>query len=278
MSCIAVLITVHNRCAKTLAALGNLVAQKLPKGVQFDVYMVNDGCTDGTEQAVKSQYPFVNIIQGDGSLYWNRGMWTAWDVAAKTKDYDYYLWLNDDTNLFPDAINSLMTLSTKNDNKAIIVGATQNKQGDMLTYGGRVGNMVPPCDGASHEVEWFNGNIVLVPQSVFHSLGNLDYYYRHSKGDVDYGIRALKTGIKIYQCGHVLGVCEAHATIDGWCNPEIPLRKRWQLMHQPNGMLPNEIFHLEKQTNVFVASFHYLTTYIRCLYPQLWMSRVAHQS
>lgn len=278
MKSMAVLLTVHNRKNQTLACLEHLNAQTLPTWINVDVYMVNDGCTDGTEQAVKEHFPFVNIILGDGSLYWNRGMWKAWDVASKKADYDYYLWLNDDTDLFPYAISSLLTQSALNDDKAIIVGATQNERGDTLTYGGRIGEHIVPCDGKSHAINHFNGNIVLVPHYVYTILGNLDYYYRHSKGDIDYGIRAKKTGIKMYQYGAVLGRCERHSTIDGWCNPDIPFCKRWQLMHQPNGMPPKEIFHLEKQINVFVALFHYITTYIHCLCPQLWARRIVSPS
>ena len=36
-------------------------------------------------------------------------------------------------------------------------------------------------------VDYFNGNIVLVPQFVFRQLGYLDDYFTHSKGDYDYG-------------------------------------------------------------------------------------------
>lgn len=278
MESLAVLLTVHNRKDQTITCLEHMSTQSLPTRVKVDVYMVNDGCTDGTEQAVKDKFLNVQIIKGDGSLYWNRGMWTAWDVASKTKKYDYYLWLNDDTELLPHAISSLLTLSADHADKAIIVGATQSKLGDKLTYGGRVGNHIAPCDGKPHEIDHFNGNIVLVPKDVHNILGNLDYYYRHSKGDIDYGVRAKKAGIKMYQYGKILGVCDAHSMIDGWCNPDIPFRRRWILMHQPNGMPPKEIFHLEKQTNVLIALFHYITTYVHCLCPSLWRFRLAKQA
>lgn len=271
---IAALLTVHNRCVQTISCLKNLYAQDISDLIQLDVFLVDDGCTDGTAEAVGERFPQVYIIQGDGSLYWNRGMHLAWKVAAAAREYDYYLWLNDDTDLFPDAINSLLRLSAKHADKAIVVGATQNKQGDKLTYGGHIDNQISSCDGCNRETDWFNGNIVLIPQIVYRKLGNLDYYYRHSKGDVDYGIRAKKAGIKMIQCGTVLGVCEAHATMDGWCNPDIPFRKRWKMMHLPNGMPPNEIFHLEKQTNIPKAMFHYVTVYLRCMFPQLWLKRV----
>lgn len=270
---IAALLTVHNRCALTLACLGNLYAQHMPSDVRLDVYMVDDGCTDSTAQAVSSQFPDVRIISADGSLFWNRGMHRAWAVAAQTMDYDYYLWLNDDTLLSDGAIKQAVALCKERNDEVIVVGATKATSSEKLTYGGRADGRIPPCDGFPHEIERFNGNIVLVPQSVFHVLGNLDYYYTHSKGDFDYGARAQMRGIKMYQCGEVLGVCDEHERIDAWCDPDVPFRKRWTLMLRPNGMPPNEIFHYEKQINVLMASVHFVTVLLRCIFPKIWVKR-----
>lgn len=123
MKKIAILITVHNRKEKTLACLKNLYAQQLPNAVEIEVYLTDDGCTDGTVEAIRIHYPQTNIIKGDGNLFWNRGMYEAWCVAEK-KDYDYYLWLNDDTILFETAIVSLLSTSDKMGDYSIIVGYT----------------------------------------------------------------------------------------------------------------------------------------------------------
>ncbi len=140
-----------------------------------------------------------------------------------------------------------------------------------ITYGGRIKGKVPTPNRMTVEVEHFNGNIVLVPQSVFKILGNLDWFFTHSKGDFDYGMRAKTNGIKMYQVGEVLGECDEHEVLDTWCNPEVPLKKRWRMLHRPNGMPPNETFYLEKKhIGLLTASFHYLTVYMRCLFPQIW--------
>lgn len=275
---LAVLLTVHNRRAHTIQCLDRLYVQHMPGVARCDVYLVDDGCTDGTPQAVQKQFPEVHIISADGSLYWNRGMHRAWEVASQTLDYDYYLWLNDDTILFDNAISELITISQKYDNKIIAVGATKASKTEKLTYGGRVGTTVVPCEGIAREVERFNGNIVLVPQHVFHILGNLDYYYTHSKGDFDYGIRAQNHGIKMFQCGTVLGICDEHDRIDSWCDPEIPLTQRWKLMLQPIGMPPCETFHYEKQINIFWALVHFFTVPLRCLFPKLWIRLKANET
>lgn len=54
---IAVLLTVFNRKEKTLAALGGLFAQQLPAGYDLEVYMVDDGCTDGTPKPSPNNFP-----------------------------------------------------------------------------------------------------------------------------------------------------------------------------------------------------------------------------
>lgn len=273
MEAIAALLTVHNRREQTLSCLNKLYAQSIADNVKLDVFLVDDGCTDGTAQAVNERFPNVQVIPADGSLFWNRGMHKAWEVASQNRDYDYYLWLNDDTQLFDDAIGNLLRLCKEYRDEIIVVGATQSSMSEKLTYGGRTENGIPPCDGNACEIERFNGNIVLVPRAVYNILGNLDYYYTHSRGDFDYGMRAMKQGIKMYQCGKVLGVCDEHEHIDAWCDPNVPLHKRWRLMFRPNGMPPHETFHYEKQINVLMASFHFVTVLLRCIFPKLWIRR-----
>lgn len=271
MQTIAVLLTVFNRKAKTLECLQRLYAQLPIEGYKIDVYLTDDGCTDGTPEAVKLRFPQVCIIHGDGNLYWNRGMYTAWQKAAK-KDYDFYLWLNDDTFVYSNLFISLLDASEVKEHKSIIVGVTKSSITHKTTYGGRLVNgEIPKPNGKLVKVHHFNGNIVLVPKYVFQKIGNLDYYFTHSKGDFDYGLRANKEGLEIYQVGLYLGECEVHETLDKWCNPDIPLKQRWKMLNRPNGMPPKESFYLEKRhIGIFYALFHYITIHIRCLFPKIW--------
>lgn len=120
MKRIAALLTVFNRKDSTISCLENLFGQQLREGITLNVYLTNDGCTDGTPEAVKSKFPEVHIINGDGNLFWNRGMYRAWQEAAK-EDYDYYLWLNDDTYFLDHAVNSLVETSEMMEDAAIII-------------------------------------------------------------------------------------------------------------------------------------------------------------
>ena len=275
MKYIAVLLTVFNRKDKTLQCLERLYHLPPLEGYKMEIYLTDDGCTDGTPEAVAEQYPAVNVIHGKGDLFWNRGMWTAWDTAARTRDYDFYLWLNDDTFVYDSMLKVLTAAADETHEEAIIVGATEDTAHTGITYGGRRdGNGIPQPDGKLTEVDYFNGNIVLIPRSAYRVLGNLDYYFTHSKGDFDYGMRAKKAGVKMYQAGEVLGECDEHPTLDKWCNPDVPFSQRWKMLYRPNGMPPKETFHLDKRhCGIAIACFHYLTIHLRCLCPRLWNGR-----
>ena len=273
MKSIAVLLTVHNRKEKTLECLSYLYQQKIPEGYNLDVYLTNDGCTDGTPEAVKQHYPFVNIINGDGNLYWNRGMYKAWGSASSTQNYDYYFWLNDDTTLKENALSILISSSELKNDESIIVGTTvSTKDSKRITYGGRTksaGLLMPSKELILCEL--FNGNIVLIPNFVFKIVGTNDSIFRHALGDFDYGLRAGKLGVKSYVAPEILGACDEHESLSIWCNPKQPFNKRWKAFRQPTGHNPEEFFIFEKRhKGLSVAVFHYFTNHLRVMFPFLW--------
>lgn len=272
MKTLAVLITCYNRKEITIKCLSNLFSQNSIENVIFDVYLTDDGCTDGTSEIVTQLYPQVHIIRGNGNLYWNRGMYVAWEEAASQKDYDFYLWLNDDTITYPYMLTTLLKNSSYYSDKAIIVGPTQSSDHQKATYGGRLANKkIPIPNGQPVKVKYFNGNIVLIPRYVYHKIGNLDYYFTHSKGDFDYGLRASKAGISSFQIGFFLGECDRHGYLD-WCNPKKTLKQRLKALNRPNGMPPRETFYFQrKHLNIFAATFHCFTIYVRCLFPKIWI-------
>lgn len=274
MKTIAVLLTVFNRKEKTLSCLRNLSKQEMPNGVSYDVWLTNDGCSDGTPDAVREEFPYVHIIDGDGSLFWNRGMWTAWNAASNYRRYDFYLWLNDDTILYPHAIRSLLEESIKHNDQCNIVGSTQFFDHHSVSYGGFISHKVISPSGQSVKVDYFNGNIVLVPNYVFQKLGNLDYYYRHCHGDTDYGHRALQEGIESYIVGEYLGECDRNAKLRKCWDPDVPLIDRFKDLYKPTGYPPREAFYFQNKHYGFLISlFHIITLYCHVLFPGYWIKK-----
>lgn len=247
---IAALITCHNRKEKTLACLNELYKNTLPEGYSLDGFLVDDGSTDCTEQAVHQRYPQVNIIRGDGSLYWNGGMRVAF-AAAIEKDFDYYLWLNDDTLLYPTAIetliNSSLVLQAKQGKSVIVVGSTQDESDDRLTYGGVIRprkwktttfTLIAPRD-VPVECDTMNGNCVLVPREIAEVVGNMEPKFAHAMGDLDYGLRARYAGFSVWVVAGFAGTCSNNAATGSFHDASLPVSARLRKMMQPKGLPPS---------------------------------------
>jgi GT2 family glycosyltransferase len=246
---IAALMTCHNRKQKTLDSLKSLYSQSIGAQVSLAVYLVDDGSTDGTAAAVKECYPQVIPIQGDGNLFWNGGMRMAF-AAALDRDYDYYLWLNDDTLLYPGAIAGLLQtaddVSAQGDDRAVIVGSTCDPETGLFTYGGLVRGhwyrplrfpLVEPGD-APKRCDTLNGNCVLIPRSVAEVVGNLDPAFTHYMGDLDYGLRTQKQGCTVWIAPSYVGTCSQNLRPRNWTETisDLPWYRQWQRIWQPKGV------------------------------------------
>ncbi len=171
---IAAVMAVHNRRDLTLACLDSLRAQQLPDGA-LDVFVLDDASSDGTAAALVERHPDVRLLRGDGQLYWNGGMRRAFGEAM-AGDYDYYIWLNDDTKLDGGVLARLLRtereLRELGHEPVIVVGTTRHPDTGELTYGGQVRlsrwrrvawTLVRP--GAEpRPCETMNGNTVLIPR------------------------------------------------------------------------------------------------------------------
>jgi len=243
-------MTCHNRVEKTLGCLDALMKNALPPGTSLEVFLVDDNSSDGTGRSVSERFPDVTVLKGGGSLFWNGGMRLAFEHVAR-RDFDFHLWLNDDTHLSPDAIERLVATEEQVRQRVgmpvIIVGTTQDPKTGKATYGGqrRRGRWrllqldVVQAGSAPQRCDTFNGNCALVPREIYRALGNLDATFRHAMGDTDYGFRANKAGFGIWAMPGFAGTCVIdHTRHQTYLDVELPLRERFRRMFQPKGLPP----------------------------------------
>jgi len=243
---ISALLTCHNRREHTLECLASLRAAATP-GITVDVHLVDDGSNDGTAEAVAAAYPDVEITVGSGDLFWSGGMRLAFTRAVPARP-DYLLWLNDDVVLDADALERLLTtyagLCAKRQPLSVVVGSTRDPQTGVTTYGGvrrtsRLRRMafalVTPTD-TPQACDTMNGNVVLIPRSVYSVVGNMDERFTHGGGDTDYGLRARWTGCQVFVApGHV-GACSANPRVGTFRDETLSRRERLHLVASPKGL------------------------------------------
>lgn len=262
MNRIAILVTCHNRRETTISCLQRLFEIK----TDIDVYCVDDKSSDGTSDAIASLFPQVIIIHGNGELFWSRGMRLAWEKASMTHDYDFYFWLNDDVELFPNCFEELLFCSSILNDRAIIGGLIKEKNTGQVIYGGYDNNhCLIPANGKMNPIRNLNGNFVLISRYVFNVLGNLDPVYHHDIGDVDYGFMAQENDIPVVTSRDYIGTTNAkfQTTSNRIRQYGVGVVERFQKLYSPLGAPPSIHFHfMKKHKGFFTAVFYYLYLHI----------------
>lgn len=260
---IAALLTCFNRREKTIHCLRSLF-NILP---ECNVYLVDDQSTDGTKETVNKEFPQVHIIMGTGNLFWSKGMYTAWKEAIKG-NYDYYLWLNDDIELYPFFFKELMECNQWGGGNCIISGLIENFDHTRILYGGS--NSQKRLIAASdipQSIHFMNGNVVLIPSSVVSTIGIIDSKYHHDLGDVDYGLTAIEHGIKVLSTRKAVaaGYSNNFCRVRKWGTT---LKERLKKLNSPLGSPPSiNFYYRKKHFGILNASIYYVYLYFINILP-----------
>lgn len=227
---IATIITCFNRKDKTIRCLNCLFAsidkyneKKRDSQIQLAIYLTDDGCTDGTADAVREvcKHHELHIIKGNGQCFWAGGMRMAWRQAMHDRhDWDFYLLLNDDTFMYPDC---MMTLIHTHDHcvrtygkPGIYSGITcDTANTNIITYGGYVWtnyflglDRILQPSGEPQQCDKANSNIMLVSRRVVETMGIFYEGFVHGAADYDYSMQARKKGFPVLVTGKTCGCCD----------------------------------------------------------------------
>lgn len=263
MLSVAAILTCFNRKNKTQKCLESLF-KILP---DCDVYITDDGSTDGTRDMLHQCFPKVKVISGTGNLFWSRGMYTAWKEAVKGK-YDYYLWLNDDIELYPYFFEELLECNRQKGGDCIITGLIEDFEKTTILYGGSDENKtLIQANGSPQKVTHMNGNVVLVPESVVDKIGIMDPKLHHDLGDVDYGLTAIENGINVYTTRKPVaaGYSNDFCRVRKW---GVSLKQRLRKLNSPLGSPPSINFYFRKKHyGLFNACAYWCYLYLLNLLP-----------
>ena len=246
---IAVAMACHNRKETTLRCLASLFSQDALVHTDLDVFLMDDGSSDGTAESVGTLYQQVRLLFGNGTLYWNGSMYLAL-TEALNEAYDFHLWLNDDVRLYPGGLGILLKTHEKILNQTgthpIIAGTFCDPDSHAGTYGGqRRSSAWHPfrfetifSDRGACPCHTFHGNGVLIPRAVIQKIGIIDHRFSGSQniGDTDYGLRATRNRIPIYTSTEFIGKCRRNPTRKAWNNSHLYFKERWELFSGPKGI------------------------------------------
>lgn len=278
---VAVLLTCYNRKAQTIACLGSLFEATIPEDLHLDIYLTDDGSTDGTGDAVKELYPRITLLKGSGNLFWAGGMRLAWTTALQTKPYDAFLLINDDVRLQRDFMINLMKTEEyslrKRGKTGIYCGTTVDGKSGDVSYGGsrittnhivmRSKLLIPK--NKPQECQIANANILWVSKEVVDQIGILDDRFTHGIADYDYSLRAHKENIPVYVAANVCGICtDDHGK--SWKKGDLPLRERIAYLKSPKGLAYNEYLYYIRRHFPMFFPYSFVMLWMKTFFPFFW--------
>jgi GT2 family glycosyltransferase len=168
----------------------------------------------------------------------------AEETALRSTDAEYLLWVNDDIDLYPDALDRLITVALNTRGEQIVVGTFIDPGTGVTSYGGLLHRdryhpmrfaRIEPKETAQ-AADTFNGNLVLVPRAVAERLGGIDRRYPHTLADLDYGLRARRMGIGVLVAPAIVGACVDDHSAAPFDEPGLELRQRLAIMNETRNL------------------------------------------
>jgi GT2 family glycosyltransferase len=204
---IEVVFPVHNRREITLQCLRSL-ARIERDGLDIHVVMVDDGSTDGTSEAIQQEFPEVEIIHGDGNLWFTEGT-NVGVRAALEHDPDFVLTMNDDQVFDSRFLKYLVETAEKYPRSIVgpllLLWDTPHKlfqvspRWETLSGGWRHWHhqTVWTVPEKPWEVDIIVGNCLLVPVQTIRECGLMDTKRYPGYGDSEYTPRLRKKGWRL---------------------------------------------------------------------------------
>ncbi len=184
------------------------------RGLSFEVWLVDNGSTDGSVEAVKAAYPQVKIIANETNL----GFAAANNLALRRMAGDYALLLNTDAGLTEGAVETLFRFMEDNPRAAMACGQLLNADGSrqnstanfpslmaLLTNESLVRLIAPkrfPSKRRSEQgpvaVESCIGACLIVRKAAMDEVGLFDEDYFFFFEETDWAYRFSRAGWGIY--------------------------------------------------------------------------------
>ena len=196
-----VVIPVFNRLPLTVRCLESLLAQT-DQGM--DIVLIDDGSTDDTSEVIRKRFPDVQILYGNGTLWWtgavNQGIRHVLSSAAPD---DYVVLVNNDTCFKRDFIARCRTTATKLPESLVGSVVVDSTQGRIIAGGTKINwytakqrnlnsgkkiDEFPP--GHVVTVSVLTGRGVMVPCKVYREVGLYDDRHFQQCGDTELPRRA----------------------------------------------------------------------------------------
>lgn len=211
-------IIIVNWNTKRLTAQVLLSIYKYTKGVSFEIILIDNASSDGSQKYLQKKFPLIKFIFNKKNL----GFGNANNQGVKVAKGEYILFLNSDTYLLENSLKKLIMKANKTKNVGAIGPLLLNEDKSVQQSVGFFphlpqvffwslflddlpgGILLKPyhVDHDSfykydHQVDWLTGAALLIPKKVLDKIGAFDEKIFMYGEDVDLCKRIKDASLKV---------------------------------------------------------------------------------
>jgi GT2 family glycosyltransferase len=201
---IHILIPFFNRKQLTMECLESFSKQIYS---DYSITVVDDGSTDGSSEAIRSRFPNVEVIETKGGLWWAKSLNVGLErILPRTKDGDFVLIINQDTEVKPDYLEKILEASTRN-HRALVGSVLRNfydqklfekpTRVDWSTYSFLKSGYSPEESGPYENADFLTTRGVIMPVEVFKKIGLYTRLLPHHVADLNFSMKAKRAGFNL---------------------------------------------------------------------------------
>lgn len=213
---VCIVVPVRNRLELTKRFLNSIAASTY---TNYTLVLIDDGSTDETVEFIRTNYPMIELIIGDGNLWWAGATNKGVEYALKN-NYDYVLTINQDAEVAPDYLEKFVAYAQRFPNK--LIGSVILEEDGIhlwslfptwdyfyqeifhMNYAGQVWEEVKPTLSEPIKAQALNGDGTLIPVKVFREIGLYDAsWFPQYHADSEICLRAARHGYECIICPDV---------------------------------------------------------------------------
>ena len=205
----------------------------------FDVVVVDNGSTDGSQEMLREKYPQVRIIQNESNL----GLGKASNQGIEATKGRYILLLNNDTIVNGASFDAMVDFLENHPKAGGVGGRLMNPDGSPQSYynnfstlteeffvATRIGEWIRPGYPAIMEadevksVDWLGSACLMLRREALDQVGLLDESYFIYGDEADLQYRLKKAGWEIYFLPEVYTIHYGGRSMNRWSRRKLVYR------------------------------------------------------
>jgi GT2 family glycosyltransferase len=225
----------------------------------FDIVVVDNGSTDGTQQMLKERYPEVAIIQNAGNV----GLGKASNQGIDATCGRYVLLLNNDTIVNGRSFDTMIEFLERSPKSAAVGGKLLNPDGTIqacynhfstlweeLSVATRLGELHRPGYPAVmyaeevQSVDWLGSACLLLRRSALDQVGLLDESFFIYGDEADLQYRLKKAGWEVHYLPQVSTIHFGGRSMDRWRRRKMVYRGKILFYRKHYGLLRTSLLRL----------------------------------